>query len=123
MTWVVAHIVSVAELISGEQTKFPTFEEMYLIEAHSDEEYQNSLGRIVDLINEAGECTVDDMPARIKVIGVRKVSTIYNPPPYTMDADKPVHGTEVASIEYEFSKIADAKKFADGTSMEVKVIR
>ena len=97
MTWFVASIVSVIEIIDGSpQEEFPIYEDYYLFNAASENELQIQIKSVTDLIDAAGTCNLAGRPATKRSLGVRKIRSIYNDPPRHIDNDPPDNGTELS---------------------------
>jgi Domain of unknown function (DUF4288) len=119
MSWYSASLINVVRLRAGEQVSFPVWEDVCLIEAMNDDE---AIRKATDL-GKSRECddptlTLNDNPATMFFLGVRKVSRIDNPLDVPEPA-APVQGSEVAFSKYNVSTIEDLEKLVRGESVSV----
>jgi hypothetical protein len=111
MTWYAASVIIAIRLRTGRQRKFPVWENVYLIEAATDEEALRKaerLGKAQEF--EDKTMTLNGRPAILKFAGVRKLITIVNPFPGHPDSEPPTDGTE---ITYSLITVDSKKKLED----------
>lgn len=114
MTWFVASIVSMIEVLDGGQTEFPIFEDFYLFEAHSEIELQTKIKKKMEIIDSAGKCEYQGHPAMQRCVGTRKVRSIYNEPPLSLDAAPPGDYSELSHSYFIAKSKDDVRSFASG---------
>jgi hypothetical protein len=118
MTWFVASIVSCIEVIGGDsQSEFPIYEDFYLFEAGSKDELDSKIKDAMRVIDSAGECEFDGKPARQKCIGVRKIRSVYNPPPLDIDQDRPSDFTELTHSFLMAKSFQEVESYAKGEAV------
>jgi hypothetical protein len=117
MAWFVASIVSCIEVIGGQQSSFPIYEDFYLFEAEGKEELDNKIKETMKLIEKAGDCTLSGKAARQRSVGVRKIRSVYNVPPLDIDLDRPGDGTELTHSFFTAQSIRDVESFARGDAV------
>jgi|HubBroStandDraft_1064217.scaffolds.fasta_scaffold373820_1 hypothetical protein len=122
MTWFVASIVSVIEIIDGEQEEFPIYEDFYLFEAQSEIELQDKIKSQMTLINTTGKCYLQGVPARQKCIGIRKIRSIYNDLPGHIDKDPPGDRSEVSHSFFVAFSREDVELFAAGHAVTLRCV-
>lgn len=122
MTWFVASIASVIEIIDDSQSEYPIYEDFYLFEANSEKELQDKIKLQMQTINSAGECRLLGKPARQRCIGTRKIRSIYNPGPGDIDNLPPADGTELSHSFYVAASLKDAEDFGLGKSVSMKCV-
>jgi hypothetical protein len=120
MSWYAASAIFVFEARTGEQSRFPVHENVYLIEASSDSEAlqkarQWAKGQEYD----DPTLTLDDRPARLRYAGLRKLISISNPVPALQNDGPPGHGTEVTYSEFTVGK-EDIAKLIAGEPVDVR---
>jgi hypothetical protein len=120
MTWYAATIVSVVRVRTGKQKSFPVWEDVCLIEATSDDEaFQKAeaLGKSREIDDQT--TTLDDIPASVMYLGVRKVGRIINPFPEAPDESPPRHGSEISFSKYTLASEKDLDLMVQGKSVPV----
>ena len=120
MTWFAASVIVAVKLKKGKQKKFPVFENVYLIEAKSARQAQGRAKEIGKREQGAdNSLTLDDEPAEMVFVGVRKIVTIANQFPLSQDASRPRHGTEVTYSLLELDRARDVLKLARGSPVSL----
>ncbi|MDQ9818417.1 hypothetical protein RFY44_05920 [Acinetobacter bereziniae] len=116
MTWVVVSFISVIEVIDGEQTEFPIEETFVLYEFNTQEELNQKIQAEIDTINSAGAEGIRyyEQNAKQYCVGVRKIKSIFG--------DSPEDGTELTNSYMTVKSLVDAKKLAEGKTVEVNYI-
>ncbi len=123
MVWYVASVILAVEVEGIEQDEYPVFENFYLIEAENRTlAFANAeaLGREEALANQG--VTFKDRSARFKFIGIRKIRSVYNPSPLSLNEDRPTSGTELSHSYFELKCKSDLDKFASGKSVTVQYV-
>ncbi len=118
MSWYAASAVFVYRVREGKQSRFPVLENVYLIEADSDEDAlkkAEELGKSRSIDDET--MTLDGRPARLDYAGIRKLLTIENPFPAQPNTDQPGHGTEVTYSDFTVANEKDLKRLVGGKSV------
>ena len=91
------------------------FEDFYLLEAATRDDAVQEAERIgKELAALDDGLTLNGKPAERVYLGIRKLRSVYNPVPLDIDADKPVHGTELTHSYYEVSDFETAIKLGKG---------
>ncbi|WP_137940513.1 DUF4288 domain-containing protein [Chitinivorax sp. B] len=112
MTWYAAHVVLQVQFKEGKQDRFPVWENIYLINAETDEDALSkaeSIGASLEGDRD-GSFFWDDIPSRWVYRGVRKILEISNP----WDVDnRPGDGCEVTFETFEFSDVDNLKRFVN----------
>lgn len=119
MHWYSATLINVLRLRAGKQDAYPVWEDVCLIEARDDDE----AFRKAEALGKSRECddptlTLDDEPATISFLGVRKISRVLN----SLDVPEsraPSHGSEVSFSKYNVSTMEDLEKLVRGESVAV----
>lgn len=119
MRWFVASIVSVIKYDQGEQSGFPVVEHFYLFSAESQAEEDRKVSEKMALMDAAGKCIYNGLPATRSCIGVRKIRSIFNPPPLAMNDDPPIDGTELTHSFFSTNSIDEAMDVAAGKRVTV----
>ncbi len=119
MIWYAANIVNVIRVRNGTQGSYPIWEDVYLIEAATDEEAvrkAEALGKE----NESDDpsLTYDGVPARMEFVGVRKVVRVRNAFPAHPDEIQPTNGTEITYSKYTVATEKDVARFASGEKVD-----
>lgn len=123
MPWFTASLITAIKTVSQPQKNIPVFEDFFLIEAEDKEkaireaEYIGQQQASLD----DGIC-LDGKSAKRIFLGVRKIRSIYNPAPYDIDSDKPVHGTELTHSYFEVKDLRDATRLAKGEPVGILYI-
>ncbi|MDG4552133.1 MAG: hypothetical protein P9F19_01110 [Candidatus Contendobacter sp.] len=123
MPWFTASLITVIEVINQSQERIPVFEDFFLIEADDREKAIHEaeyIGQQQAALDD-GIC-LDGKPAKRIFLGVRKIRSIYNPAPYDIDSDRPVHGTELTHSYFEAKDLIDAIRLAKGESVNISYI-
>jgi hypothetical protein len=99
----------------GNQTKYPFWENIILIEAESsDEAYEKAEVRArQDEGDSRGSFTHESRPARRVFAGLRKLVSCVFP------EERPGHGTEITYSQMEVTSGADFKKLVNGEPVMV----
>lgn len=119
MNWYSAALINVVRLRTGEQDSYPVWEDVCLIEAKDvDEAFRKA-----EALGKSRECddptlTLDDEPATISFLGVRKISRVINPLDM-LESVAPSHGSEVAFSKYDVSTMENLEKLVRGESVPV----
>ena len=123
MTWFVASLISVVEMLHDTQAEYPVEETFYLFEANSEAEFNEKIAKEVDLLNSAGDCHYLDKPARWHCLGTRKVRAIYHAEnDFNADTDKdpPGDGTELTHSFMVAKSLADVHRLVAGKTVMVR---
>ncbi len=78
MTWLCAHLVFAVELIEGRQDQFPLLEQVYLLDVQSRDMLLEKVKSIAKNAETDEGLMLDDVPARMRFLGLRRVVTIAN---------------------------------------------
>jgi hypothetical protein len=119
MKWFSATLISVIRLRDSGQDSYPVWEDVCLIEASTvDEAFEKAeiLGKSRE--GDDPDLTLDDQPATISFLGVRKLTPVINPIDMPKDA-APGHGSEVAFSKYRVSSTEDLDKLVRGDGVPV----
>ncbi len=125
MTWFVAGLISVIEVLDCEQSEYPVEEEFYLFEAHSTEELNKKVNAEIEMINLAGQDGIRYYGKKAKqyCIGVRKIKSIFNSADgLDIDEDPPTDGTSLIDSYMTVKSLEDAKLLAEGKAVHVHYI-
>lgn len=125
MTWFSASLIYTFVLRNKSDTQdlFPVFEDFVLIEAASAAEAERRATEIGETDARANDDLMFNGKASEKVfMGVRKLRSVYNPPPLDIDADRPISGTEISHSFYEVHSLDDVMKISRGKRVTVKYI-
>jgi hypothetical protein len=118
MSWFAAHLVLAVELKSGNQRRFPVWENIVLIQAASEEKAfakAEKRGR-EEAGDDDGSFRWGGAPARWVFVGVRKVVRC-------QDSDKrPGDGTEVSYNELQFNSRAEITRFLQGQAVSAQCL-
>lgn len=120
MTWFSASAIVALRYRQGQQAEFPVFENVYLVSASSFEEATDK-ARELALANivEDETLTLNDQPARMELVGIRKIIEVCSPITEEADPSKPVHGAELTYSEYVVGSESDLASLAEGKSVPV----
>ncbi len=118
MSWYCAHTIFYYELIDAPQDSYMIDENVYLVEAASDEEAMSKAEAYAKFseANSGDTITLNDKPCRYKYAGIRKLITVSNV--YEAD-DVPTSGAEVTYTEFEVDTFDEVTKLANGEFVEV----
>ncbi len=120
MTWYAASIIIVTKLRTGVQTEFPVSEDVYLVEAETDDEaLQKATAIGASSVVDDPSLTLGGRPAQHHFAGVRKLITVMNPFPDEPDQGRPYHGTEVTYSQYTLENEGDIDKLVRGEPVSV----
>jgi hypothetical protein len=123
MTWFTASVLTAIRTLDEIQESIPIFEDFFLIEANNREDAQQEAERIgQEQADIDDELTLYGKPARRIFLGIKKVRSIYNPPPFDIDSDRPVNGTELTHSYFEVATFDEAERLAKGTPVKVLYI-
>jgi hypothetical protein len=120
MTWFTASVLTAMRVINDEQENIPVFEDFFLIEAESRESAWREaerIGREHAAIDD--NLTLHGKPAERIFLGIKKIRSVYNPAPFDIDSDRPVHGTELTHSYFEVSNFDEAINLAKGVPVKV----
>ena len=116
--WYAAHIIMYVKFKDVTQTKYPVWENLYLIEAENDNdalEKAKLLGK-EDEGDSDGTFRWDDKPAEWVFGGIRKIIKCDN------YHEKPVPGTELSYSEFLVNNEDDLNRLIKGDSVDIKYI-
>jgi hypothetical protein len=120
MAWFVASIVHAIVPLSEDGVRIPVFENAYLIQAKGYDEAcaeAERIGASYEGLDDAP--TVAGSPAINRFLGVRKVLSVSNPPPFDQDEDRPLAGTELTYSYFEADSIEQAEALARGEAVKI----
>jgi hypothetical protein len=120
MSWYAASVIFVFKVRSGEQKRFPVWENVYLIEADTDAAALQKAEKIgKEQLVDDDTLTVDGRPADLKYCGVRKLITIQNPFPAAPNDAPPSQGTEITYSAFSLDSERDIEKLVRGCPVSV----
>lgn len=120
MTWFVASVLTAIRNVDKTEEKVPVFEDFFLVEADAREQAlqeAEKIGREVASLQDG--LSLDGKPAERIFLGIRKLRSVYNPAPFDIDEDQPVHGTELTHSYYEVDDFESAIKLGRGECVQV----
>lgn len=121
MTWFVASLISVVELIGGDQEEYPVEETFYLFEAHSEAELNEKVTKEITSLNRTGSCHYYDKPARWHCLGARKIRSVYHSESAPdLDKSPPADGTELTHSFMVVKSLADVHRLVEGKTVMVR---
>ena len=115
MTWYAASIIQTIRPVVGNAQPICVYENIYLVEADSDEEAMaeaNKIGMSESIADPS--LTVSGVPAKSEFAGVRKLVSVSNPAPLMQKEDRPVSGTELTYACYEVANEEALKSLVAG---------
>ncbi len=121
MAWYAASVIMLFEYEDAVQDDFPVWENVYLVEAESEElaiDKAISFGK-EDEGNDSGSLTVNNRKARKVFQGVRKLITVIN---LNSDEDVPGDGAEVTFSDFLLKSKADLEKLVQGDPVQLSYI-
>ena len=115
--WYAAHAVMLIRIKDGEQTEFPIWENIFLIEAATPEEAQQKAEvRALEDESEADNTdTWDGRPSRFEFLGLRKLMQCFS------DEEQPGDGTEVSHNKITFADREQLDKFVAGEQARLTI--
>jgi hypothetical protein len=118
MNWYAAHAMMYVRFKDGVQNKYPFWENIFLIQADSDEEaFEKAEQRAKeDEGDSCGSFTWEERPASWSFAGIRKVVDCAEA------TDQPTDGTELTFLEMEVDSEAAFSKLLNGEPVMVKMI-
>ncbi|MGQ0801822.1 MAG: DUF4288 domain-containing protein [Pseudomarimonas sp.] len=120
MTWYVASAIVAVRPVRDTNHRWRAYENCYLVEAESLESAcAIAQGLAREACVEDPTLEVDGVPASLELLGIRRVTTIANPPHLDLDQDPPSTGTELTYAEFEVGSHSDLIKLAAGESVTV----
>jgi hypothetical protein len=122
MSWYCAHAIFYFELRDEPQDSYLIWENVYLVEASSDEEALSKAEKYAKTEEASGSdtLTLNDKPCRYKLAGIRKLITVsYIEEAVDKPNDVPVSGAEVTYSELEVDTLDEVMKLAKGEMVEV----
>jgi hypothetical protein len=121
MTWYAAHIIMQVQFKEAKQYKFPVWENVFLIEASSDDDALRKAEEIGESLegDSHGTFLWEDIPSKWVFRGVKKLNVLSNPADIE---NKPGDGCEVTYTTLEFSCENDMKKFVNGEVSEARIL-
>jgi hypothetical protein len=123
MTWYAAHVVESITKINKKNDKILVYENVILVEAENDKEALTKAKKFANAsIVHDETLTLDNEPAVVEFVGIRKVITISNPSPLKQDKDAPTTGTEISYSEFRIKNQRDLRKFAKGDPVTVEYL-
>jgi len=123
MTWYTASIVQAIKLKEGKQEIYPVYENYVLIEADTVENAFNKADIIGKQVSEIDDqLTLNNKPATMVYMGVRKLIEVRNPLSEELDVDKLHSGTEVSYSYMEVDSEKKLKRLAEGKAVVVNYI-
>ncbi len=121
--WYAAHAVMLIRLNSGEQTEFPIWENIFLIEATTPKEAHakaEARAREDETHDQNRDhpfkgLTLSDEPAEFKFLGLRKLMQCFS------DEEQPGDGTEISHNQITFADRAQLEKFVAGDQAQLTI--
>ena len=113
-----AHVILGVRFRDGEQSSFPCYENVLLIDAETDDDALAEAERLGQM--EAADDDSfrwDDRPARWEFVGVRKLIECRTP---GGDDTKAINGTELTYSHFTLASEGDLRRFADGEAVTVR---
>lgn len=124
MTWFAASVIVAYRVVDNPTNPILVHENIYLVEGvdaiealQKAEKYGHEEASVNDGL------TLNDLPARAKFVGVRKLINISNPAPYNMDEVPPSEGTEITYSEYEVCDEKTLEQLANGEEVIVRYLK
>ena len=121
MSWYAAHVVLLIHFKDGVQSVFPAWENIYLIDAQTEDEAVSkaeALGRN-DEGDSGGTFTWDGRPAEFRSCGLRKLVSVSN----SASADNNVgDGAELSYLTLEFESSKALADYMNGTPINLRVL-
>jgi hypothetical protein len=119
MTWFTASVVTYLKS-ADPQDVFPIFEDFILIEADNrSAAMEKAIQCGHDLEDLDDSPRLGGAPARRVFAGIRKLRSIYNPPPLDIDSDAPTTFTELSHSFFEVNSEDEVMQFAQGKALQV----
>ena len=123
MTWYAAHVVESIRKLNNKNDDILIYENVVLIEAKNDKQALTKAKKYAKAAIVHDETlTLDNEPAILELIGIRKVVTIGNPWPLKQDEDPPTTGTEISYSEFRVKNQRDLRKFVKGEPVMVEYL-
>jgi hypothetical protein len=122
MSWYCAHAIFYFELKEESQDSYLIWENVYLVEAPSDDEARSKAEKYARANEESSgdDLKLNDKPCRYRFAGIRKLITVsYIEEAPTKPDDAPVSGAEVTYSEFEVDTLHQVMKLAKGDRVDV----
>lgn len=122
MAWYCAHAIFYFELKDEPQDSYVMWENVYLVEASTDDEARTKAEEYAktEEADSSDTLTLNDKPCRYKFAGIRKLITVsYIEKAPDKPDDVPVSGAEVTYSEFEVDTLEEVLKLARGEFVEV----
>lgn len=124
MTWYAASLIETVVVLDGEQSSFPVYENVILLEAKTPSQARSQAKKIgqQEALGEEN-LELDGKLAKRVFVGVRKLMTISNPFPMEQDTEPPVSETEITYSEFELATFKDVESLAAGAAIVVNYVK
>jgi hypothetical protein len=123
MTWYAAHVVESITKSNKKDEYILVYENVVLVEAENDRKALTKAKKYAKAaIIHDETLTLDNEPAVVEFVGIRKVITISNPPSLKQDKNSPTTGTEISYSEFRIKNQRDLRKFAKGDPVTVEYL-
>lgn len=124
MTWYAASLIETVVVLDGEQSSFPVYENVILLEAKTPSQAHSQAKKIgqQEALGEEN-LKLDGKLAKRVFVGVRKLMTISNPFPMEQDTEPPVSETEITYSEFELTTFKDVESLAAGAAIVVNYVK
>lgn len=121
MAWFCAHAIFYFELKDEPQDSYLVWENVYLVEAPTDEQALSEAERYARAEEEASSdtLTLNEKPCRYRFAGVRKLITVSHIGEADEPDDLPTSGAEVTYSEFEVDTFDEVTRLAQGEFVDV----
>jgi hypothetical protein len=123
LTWYAVHVATAIEVEGQMEFPLTVYEDVILIQAAS-----SKVARELAISRAEAEASADSMlkvngrPAEKKLIGARKIISIFNTDGADQDADRPDSGTEITYSRFEIPNSEELAKYVKGQDVRVTYV-
>lgn len=116
MTWFTASFISATKFPNDGESSYLVYEDYYLFEANTQQEYNDKLDRAIDeLKTKYSNHTYQNKPSQVEYVGIRKILTITNFNPNLDKEEDPPDDDCILSYNFLTTKtLNEAKQYAIG---------
>lgn len=124
MTWFTASFISATKDLDHEKGGYLAYEDYYLFEANSQQEYDAKLDKAIEELKmKYTDCIYQHKQMQVEYVGIRKILTITNNSPnFDKDEDPP---NDDCVLSYNFlttENLEQAKQYAQGKAVNAYYI-